>query len=463
MTRLVVVSRNAALPFALNSAGHEVVAVDDQSDVRWSEYVAFAEVVLLDLGDAAVCQLVVDDLTASAIDPIRALLLSNGSSGWDEMTALKRPGVDVLPLPLTMPRLAMALESLLHGPPLSHVPAPPGPAPVVEAVSVEALPEPGAGGDATEDPLPDPQIDEQVVDALVAPLPLQAAPPSALGLIEPEPDPEPRDELPPLPSASELDAASWAVPTAVASVLVVPPVGPPPPAVEPLRAAAAELDEQLLDGPAPSPEAESESESEAEADELKELDDVRELEAPVVATVVKGAAVERPVPHVISAVRALTFAVDQLDSVADTAQVVLSEALQVVPASAGALLVRDGVEWRVAAGEGLRPLEHRIRLDPEHWLVTEVSTSWHGVLISGGEGQWSQLFGAPLSSRAHLLAAPQPPLGAILMLARDDEQFSEDDLQALVPLNEEAGHLLSDAVDVRRLARALRPFCDDED
>jgi hypothetical protein len=152
-----------------------------------------------------------------------------------------------------------------------------------------------------------------------------------------------------------------------------------------------------------------------------------------------------------------------LSTVADTAEVVLDEALSVVMADAGAVLVRDGLRWRVAAGRELRALEHRAELEPDHWLVRQVSESWHGLLIAGGEGQLPELYGAPLSARPFLLAAPVSPVGAILMLARDQEEFIDTDLERLQQLTEEAGHLLYEAIDVRRLARLLRPFCDDRD
>src|SRR5689334_18664354 len=105
MARLVVASRNPALPFALNSAGHEVVVVDDESDVRWTEYVEFAEIVLLDLGDPQACSVLVNDVAGSRMGPIRMLLLAGTSPAWKDVHA--RPGtagLEIVPLPLSMPR-----------------------------------------------------------------------------------------------------------------------------------------------------------------------------------------------------------------------------------------------------------------------------------------------------------------------------------------------------------------------
>jgi hypothetical protein len=162
-------------------------------------------------------------------------------------------------------------------------------------------------------------------------------------------------------------------------------------------------------------------------------------------------------------VRALLASTDDLTVLSDTAEVVVDEACRLVPSDAGCVLVRDGSVFRVASGRGMRPLEQRLILEPGHWLVRQVSESFHGVLLSGGQGRWAELYGAPLSSREYLLATPLAPLGAILVLGRDDEEFTEPDLESLLELADEAGHLLSDAVDVRTLARALSHLTDPRD
>ena len=141
MARLVVVSRNAALPFALNSAGHEVVVLDDEADVRWGEFVGFADVVLLDLGDPHVCELLIDSVARSATTPVRVLLLASTAPAWDALKDNPRTGTGVLPLPLSMPRLSEALKELLHGPPLAHITTP-APAP---AETPERRQEPSQG------------------------------------------------------------------------------------------------------------------------------------------------------------------------------------------------------------------------------------------------------------------------------------------------------------------------------
>ncbi|MDH5278774.1 MAG: hypothetical protein OEW53_07010, partial [Actinomycetota bacterium] len=66
------------------------------------------------------------------------------------------------------------------------------------------------------------------------------------------------------------------------------------------------------------------------------------------------------------------------------------------------------------------------------------------------------LLGVPMASKSHLMAAPVPEVGAILLAGRDhDPIFDETDLAALGSLAREATEVLRAAMDVRRLARAL--------
>jgi hypothetical protein len=400
VARIVVLSRNHALPFALNSAGHEVVPVAEETDVRWSQYVAFADVVLLDVDDPEACQLLVNGVAESAVRPIRVLVVATTSAAWQAWRAeSSAPGIALLWLPLTMPRLEDALTSLMAGPEL-------------QATSDTSVRDPA--------PAPAPASDD--------PAESRVAPPSEEGQ-------EGTDQ--------PCDPGHEALPPAVVTPIQHLPVGRER-ATE-VRPASAS-DARMSDGSS-SPVA------------LADVD----------AAEIRGEAPldpwpqNAPRPRAVSLVRSLSHAMGELTSVPDVAGVVLAEAMTQVDADAGAILVRDGFSWRVVAGDHLRPLEHRARLGSDHWLVQEVSQGWHGVLLTGGEGDSSQLYGAPLSYRPFLLAMPLPPVGAILMLASDEASFTGQDLQRLQGLSDEAGHLLSDALDVRKLARLLRPFCDDED
>jgi hypothetical protein len=408
MARLVVVSRNAALPFALNSAGQEVVTVDDDHDVRWGEYVDQSDVVVLDIDDPGICSLLIDGVARSASHAIRVLLLASNNPSWAAALAQRTDGVTVLPLPLTMPRLMAALDALTQGPPL--------PRDVQDSLGAP-VPTPSA-----TPPTPEPEADP------TAPSPVL---PVADALPEPEPEPTVPDQ--------------------------VPPVSPPSPAPSPATPEHHRMPQVAVATTRPSAVGWTSG-----GQQISALTGIPSP-APASGTASLVPLVEPLAPRAISLVRALTAAVDQLDSVTDTAEVVLSEAMTLVPADAGAVLVRDGAAWRVSAGAGLRALEERRTLTPEHWLVQQVSESLHGVLLSGGEGRWSELYGAPLSARPFLLATPLPPGGAILLLGRDDEEFRDPDLETLFAFSDEAGHLLADATDERRLARHLEPFFDPVD
>ena len=140
----------------------------------------------------------------------------------------------------------------------------------------------------------------------------------------------------------------------------------------------------------------------------------------------------------------------------ELANVIVEDAVVRSMAEAGALLVPDGALWRVAGGVALRPLEHRLQLSPEAWIVERIATAGKGVLIEDSDIARIDLRGTPLASRTHLMAVPVPQVKAILLLSRDRaEPFTEASLGALAGLAREAGPLLEGAIDLRKLARAL--------
>ncbi len=147
----------------------------------------------------------------------------------------------------------------------------------------------------------------------------------------------------------------------------------------------------------------------------------------------------------------------------EIAQVIVEDAVVSSLADAGALLVPDGAMWRVAAGVALRPLEHRLQLLPEAWIIENVATAGKGVLIQDSDVARTDLRGTPLASRNHLMAVPVPLVGAVLILSRDgSDPFTEGSLQSLVDLANEARPLLEQAVDLRTLARLLAKHQDQD-
>jgi hypothetical protein len=160
-------------------------------------------------------------------------------------------------------------------------------------------------------------------------------------------------------------------------------------------------------------------------------------------------------------VRQLAASVHHLYGVRETAEVVVADAVDRTGAHAGAVLVPDGGQWRVAAGVHLRAHENRYELDADSWLIGEIARGYRGAVIEDTDVARSPLQGAPLASRRHLLAVPVPTVEGLLLVARDeDPPFTEVDLLMLARVGQEAAPLLSAAVATRELARALAEFRD---
>ncbi len=164
-----------------------------------------------------------------------------------------------------------------------------------------------------------------------------------------------------------------------------------------------------------------------------------------------------------SPVERLLAKADDLYTLEEIATVIVDDAVDRSRADAGALLVPDGELWRVSAGAGIRPLEYRLQLTSESWLVENTATAGKGILIEESDVARRDLRGAPLASRTHLMVVPVPDVHAILVLARDRaEPFTEQSLGALAHLADEAGPVLAQAIELRSLARALSRHLDPE-
>ena len=118
----------------------------------------------------------------------------------------------------------------------------------------------------------------------------------------------------------------------------------------------------------------------------------------------------------------------------------------------------------MAGGVGLRPLEFRLQLTDESWLIANIANAGKGVIIEDSDVARHDLRGAPLASRTHLMAVPVSGVRGVLLLSRDRaEPFTEASLGALAGLAEEAAPLLRQAMDIRTLARALARHLDLEE
>ncbi len=161
-------------------------------------------------------------------------------------------------------------------------------------------------------------------------------------------------------------------------------------------------------------------------------------------------------PKPIDLVQSLLPHADHLPWLPETSDAVLAHALEVARAEAGVLLLREGDRWTVASGAGLRPLEFRYELGPDHWLVATVCQAERAVVVADTDIARSELSGAPLASWRNLVALPIPAAEGVLLLARRaDPGFTEADLEQLTEVIREARQPLAEAVAVRRLAREL--------
>lgn len=150
--------------------------------------------------------------------------------------------------------------------------------------------------------------------------------------------------------------------------------------------------------------------------------------------------------------------VDLLYDVRDVASAVLDEAFTVADASRGVVMLRDGDAWRVVGAGGVRPLDWRYSLEPESWLVTTVVTDGRGIIVEDTDIARQRLGGAPLSHLPQLMAVPIPAAGGLVLIAREEEPFTVEQLGAVADIAAGAGVMLADALQVRELARALSDF-----
>jgi hypothetical protein len=141
---------------------------------------------------------------------------------------------------------------------------------------------------------------------------------------------------------------------------------------------------------------------------------------------------------------------------------VAGHVLEAVGADAAAVLLPDGAVWSVAGAVGHRPLEERLVLEPDHWLVTEVAQVGHGVVVDDTDIARSRLGGAPLAAWPHLLAVPVLGVAGIVVVARSDSgrAFTPRDFVEVARALGEAERLLASALAVRELARQLSRHAD---
>ena len=255
---------------------------------------------------------------------------------------------------------------------------------------------------------------------------------------------------------------------------------PPPPVVdlpqEPSQVTASPADVQTDDRPgeAEDPEEPDEPDGLDADDELEETDDEPDdtgatadsddLPAPD-----RGHDPDRPAPrshrvrqprHAAQLVRALRSEAPTLPRLTHLAQLVLDRCCEAAGAEAAAVLVPDPPIWRVSAGVGLRPLEHRVQIEAAHWLVAEVVMSSHGLVIENTDIARTRLSRAPLASWPNLLVVPLATISGMVLLASKQKNFSRHDLARAAEEAEAFAQPLLEAMEVRDLARMLLEYAD---
>ncbi len=495
MARVLVVSRNPAMAMGLSATDYEVVDLRPPEFGDWIAGTDDADALILDLENPRLAVAAVTNLRAHAkLAPV--LLVSSDRPGWDEPEMRRLPAAAVLPLPISKPALLAALEDLLSEP-WAHQTMPPQHAEVNEALQELLL--------DRDDPLTE---DDDLVWRIAArhraTAPLAAAEllgtvaADAPNVVEADPTPYPdaavsqampavevaRDESPEVSAGPALTTTQNEREPEGDDVL--PDVGK----TEPVDTNTGSM---VADSPPLSavPRTRRSTRSTrlpagATSTSLRDMETLRPAptaprsESPGAETNARsgsgpgrpsGVAVDpapspgvEPTDDAADLVRRLSRVVHALYGVPETAEVVVLDAVERTHADAGALMIPDDDAWRVAAGAGLRRLEHRYELHAESWLVQQVAQAHKGVIIEESDIAREQLQGAPLASWRHLLAAPIPQIEALLLLARrDDPPFDEHDLTILAGLGKEAGPLLGAAVETRSLARTLWEFRDEAD
>lgn len=159
-------------------------------------------------------------------------------------------------------------------------------------------------------------------------------------------------------------------------------------------------------------------------------------------------------------VRELADALPQLRAVGSVAEELVEAAVAATSSEAGAALVPDGAYWRVAAGVGVRHVEWRLAVAADTWLIDEVVAQRHGIVVEDTDIARQRLSGLPLASWEQLTVVPVRDTDVVVMVARHEGAYTEDDVRVLSDLAEGFRASLAEAMALRDLARSLQDFAD---
>jgi hypothetical protein len=123
MSSVLVVSRNATLGVGLIHQGYDVTDVRPDRHGDWTREARVVDVVVLELSDAVAAESAVLRLRSEGVG-VPMLVVSNATPGWDTTAEFVGPGVTVLPLPISLPTLLTAIETMIAAGPVEVAPPP---------------------------------------------------------------------------------------------------------------------------------------------------------------------------------------------------------------------------------------------------------------------------------------------------------------------------------------------------
>lgn len=421
MSRVLVLSRNAAIAMGLATADIDVIDCRPDASGTWMCDAADVDVIVVQPDasfDAADAVRKLRELSIGA----RAVVIQPASADWPSSEDSQRYAVERLALPLSLPLLLHEVRRLAALP----------------AVATSAAESGVSGSTKRDDEAETPDSEEMVEAAREEPTGqelLSEAPrwsddddsglsegQAAVSTSEAAQGRHDAVDAPLDPLTAPLEALVDDAPALWPSWRPAPPA--PPQAVVPLDEVNGDAGQRPLAGESP-------GSAQHQSSEIVEL---------VSATLARRT---------------------DLSSLAEVADIVLTECTERTQAEAGALLCRDGDSWRVAAGIGLRPLEHRYQLDQGHWLVRTLHVEHKAVVVEGTDIARERLHGAPLASWEQVAAVPLGRVEAFVILARREEPFRDTAVELIVRVGAEAESLMEEALRIRELARVLAPFRDD--
>lgn len=471
MTRVLVVSRNPAMAMGLSATDHDIVDLKPPTFGDWIAGPDDVDALVLDLESPALAAAAVVNLRAHGkLAP--ALLVSSDSPGWDAPELRDLITTSVLQQPVTRATLLTALDEMLTSVQASDPHSEPfipdlQPVDEIPLNTAEALSELRRADD--EDARPDrsdgPDGQDEIERLIVDP--------------RPPIDDLPRGDeaIPAFAAEAQASAAEVTVPrkrrraptraephVAEApeeyTLSAVPRTRRTTPTTQPTRTTSSKVLDDL-DRLRSSPSEPAQPRQKEPGAHVRPRQ--RSRKQPVAPRGSRPVQKAEKVDVVDPAdlVRRLTSLTDDLYGVPETAQVVIADAVDRVAAGAGALLCPDDGGWRVSGGVTLRPLEHRIVLQGDAWLIQEVAEGGRGIIIEDTDIARDKLRGSPLASWRQLMAAPVPDIKGVLVLAREgDTPFTEEELGVVAALGGEAAPLLKAALGTRDLARRLAGFED---